>query len=866
MKKNYLSKAVAIALVAGVATPSIIVHAQDAGALMLEEVVVSATRRQENLQDVPVAVSAITGEALRENGIFQTNDLNNAAPNLQVASPYGEQQPNFSLRGVGVGTEFNANSASPVGVYVDEVYQTFRASHGQQLYDLNQVEVVRGPQGTLFGRNTTGGAINFITRQPDLGESNGYLTVGYGNYDRRAVSGAFEVTPVEGEFGIRLALNYVDSDPYIENRLPQGLNTFAANGASGLNFNTARDSGGSENIGGRLIVRWAPTDSTDFSLKLYAAKSQGGTEAPIPFGQSRENDVIDFTNTNFLLSPLFGPGLGLLPSSYSQSANGFGINDIEMDSVGAAKTESEGIVFTAKIDLNDRLSLINITGFDSGLYSQQNTDCDASPLRACSIGYRSDFEAINQDIRLDYTNDRLKLTAGFYYGLDKLESDNTPDFFNFLSDVRAAVGLPADYFNPGGFFSGEGLPLDASSLPTGIRATQEFEQERTSYAVYAEGTFNVTHTVSVTAGLRRTDDENEFAGGFSTFYDDEGTARLVTVSDFQQGGSFAPYFLEDLRDEAGNVVVPSFTSLGIPLPGPLEQEGSSAQTSGRLIVDWKPTDNLMVYGSYSRGYRAGTFNGLAYGSANQVYFVPPEEVDAIEVGLKARLMESRLQVNVAAFTYDYTGQQGQVIDDTATGNLVSLDSDIRGLEVDMQFAATDSLTLSAALGLLDTEYASGECPDDPTEIPSFPAQLGSCIVSAAGPVSVAGNPIPFAAEESLNLSMDWDAFRASNGGLIAVHADASYTGDFTYDSFGNYDRPPLQNVATGSYTQGEGGYWVLNARVSYVKDDYTIAAWVRNLADEEYYPYGISLENLFGNGYRVRALPRTYGLELSYNF
>ena len=191
MKKNYLSKAVAIALVAGVATPSIIVHAQDAGALMLEEVVVSATRRQENLQDVPVAVSAITGEALRENGIFQTNDLNNAAPNLQVASPYGEQQPNFSLRGVGVGTEFNANSASPVGVYVDEVYQTFRASHGQQLYDLNQVEVVRGPQGTLFGRNTTGGAINFITRQPDLGESNGYLTVGYGNYDRRAVSGEF---------------------------------------------------------------------------------------------------------------------------------------------------------------------------------------------------------------------------------------------------------------------------------------------------------------------------------------------------------------------------------------------------------------------------------------------------------------------------------------------------------------------------------------------------------------------------------------------------------------------------------------------------------------------------------------------------
>src|SRR3546814_4347989 len=102
-------------------------------------------------------------------------------PNFQVSSPYGQQQPNFSVRGVGVGTEFNANAASPVGVYVDEVYQAFRSSHGQQLYDLNQIEVVRGPQGTLYGRNTTGGAINFTTRAPELDGQNGYFTAGYGN-------------------------------------------------------------------------------------------------------------------------------------------------------------------------------------------------------------------------------------------------------------------------------------------------------------------------------------------------------------------------------------------------------------------------------------------------------------------------------------------------------------------------------------------------------------------------------------------------------------------------------------------------------------------------------------------------------------
>src|ERR1700745_2554045 len=150
----------------------------------LAEVVVTATKRAENLQNVPVAVQAITPAELAKKGGFETSDLNHAMPNLQVSSPYGQQQPNFSLRGIGVGTEYNANAASPVGVYVDEVYQTFRASHGQQLYDLQQVEVVRGPQGTLYGRNTTGGAINFITHQPNLEGTRGYATVGYGNYDR----------------------------------------------------------------------------------------------------------------------------------------------------------------------------------------------------------------------------------------------------------------------------------------------------------------------------------------------------------------------------------------------------------------------------------------------------------------------------------------------------------------------------------------------------------------------------------------------------------------------------------------------------------------------------------------------------------
>lgn len=164
-----------------IAAPAYAQEAADDGAIM--DIVVVAQKRAQNLQDVPLAVSALAGDELQSRGISETSDLQGFVPSLQITTPYGRTQPNFSLRGVSVANEFSASTASPVGVYVDEVYQSFRASHGQQLYDLERVEVLRGPQGTLYGRNTTGGAISFFTNKPDLGANKGYATVGYGNYD-----------------------------------------------------------------------------------------------------------------------------------------------------------------------------------------------------------------------------------------------------------------------------------------------------------------------------------------------------------------------------------------------------------------------------------------------------------------------------------------------------------------------------------------------------------------------------------------------------------------------------------------------------------------------------------------------------------
>jgi iron complex outermembrane receptor protein len=869
-----------IALAAALAQPAIAQenHAASGG---LEEIVVTATKRSENLQDVPVAVSAISSSALQSKGVFETSDLNGSMPNLQVSSPYGSQQPNFSLRGVGVGTEYNANAASPVGVYVDEVYQAFRASHGQQLYDLEQVEVVRGPQGTLYGRNTTGGAINFITRKPDLDGTNGYVTLGYGNYNRFNAEGAVEVTAVPDQVGIRIAGTYVNSDPYIKNRLDAGLNTWAAGGASGQNLATGRDPGGAESFGLRGTLRVKPTDTLDITLKGYYAKAKGGAEGPMPTGQDKNSDVIDYTSSTFLLGALFsqlGPnGAGLLADSYSQSGRGLGLRELEADTVGTALTRAEGAVLTVKAELSDSLNLTSISGYDSGRYLNSPTDCDGTRFRGCSIGYESKFHAFNQDVRFDYDSGPFKMIVGAYYGYDSITANNKPDFFNSLRDVNAAFGglgfydlVPGGwqaYFNPGGAFNGAGL--SATSLPTGITATQHFKQVRKSYALYGEGSYELTPTLKLTGGIRYTIDKNAFKDGITTYYDDAGTARMLSVSDF----AGEAYFLENVYDEAGNVIIPSFQApeseggLGLALPGGLERRGKSKKLSGRVILDWTPVDDVMLYASYSRGYRAGTFNGLAYGSAAQVYFVDPEEVNAYEFGFKTRFMDNRLQINGAVFYYDYMGQQGQVVDNTATANLISLDGKLKGLELDVQFAATERLKLSAALGLLDSKYKKyDQAACAALNLAGqFPAQDDSCVQSSGGNVSVGGNPFPYAAKSSINLAFDWNALDIGDG-VLKLHGDANYTGKYHYDAYKDYSRGVLPTVATGKFTQGEGDYWILNGRVTYDAGRYSLSVWGKNLTKTEYYPFGISIENLFGNGYRVLGQPRTYGVEATFRF
>ncbi len=845
---------------------SVAAHAQEAPQAAdttasegLAEIIVTATKRNENLQDVPVAITAINSAQLSKQGVFSTTDLNNSIPNLQVSSAYGETQPNFTVRGIGVGTEYNSNAASPVGIYVDEVYQSFRASHGQQLYDLEQVEVIRGPQGTLFGRNTTGGAINFITRKPSLKGSNGNASLGYGSFNRVSVQGAIEVTPVEDKIGIRVAGSYVNSDPYVRNIQPVGLIKSNPNVPNNVAFgdqNVGNSPGGHESWGLRGQIRFAPTDTIDLNFKAYVAQSVGGQDSPQNHGPSLTDDTISLANSAFgffytpLASTLFGNGFDLtrfLPPAYSASGRGLSDRQIEGNSIGTAEIRTFGAVFNAKFELSDSVNLTSISGYDrtrSGLLPR--IDCDGTPYNVCSIGYGTQSKSFNQDLRLDFTSDRFKAILGVYYGWDKIVANNTPDFYGFLSDVNAAIGNPKTYFNPAGLGREDGMV-------TALKATQNYTQERKSAAIYGEASYELTDTVKITAGLRYTKDKFGYLDALTTFYDDTGAPRLYTVSDYAPGGVFQRYFIGDSAALDASIK-------------PLNRRDSSNALTGRAIIDWKASDDVLVYASYSRGYRGGTYNGLSFQSANQVYFVEPEKVDAFEVGFKSRFLDNRLQFNVSAFHYDYKSQQQQLIDSTSVTFLINLDGKLNGLDAELIFAPIDAVRFNAGLGILDSNFSHATCP---AIISGTPPQVGNCINTANGNIDVGGNPFPYASNVTGNLGIDWDVAEFG-AGKFTIHADTSYTGRYYYDVFGPYDyvgpNGSSVNSGRGPLQLGGGDYWLVNGRISYTTDSFSIAGFVKNLTNKTYYPNAINVEGSYGSDYRIRAAPRTFGVEVSAKF
>jgi iron complex outermembrane receptor protein len=685
----------------------------------LEVVTVTAQRVTERLQDVPVAVTAISASELLERGIRQAGDITAAVPNLLLNSPYGpEAQPTFTLRGVTT-QDFSENQSSPVAMYVDEVYKSVGAVQALQIYDLDRVEVLRGPQGTLYGKNATGGAISFYSRNPSLTGYDGYVTAGAGNYSAYSLRGAVGGPLIDNELGWRLAVLYDKRDGWVHSVVP---------GVEPLN--------GVDALAARFTLLAKPGDAVTATLKFSFSRS-GGT----PYGAHALNN--DPTATGFT------GNIGWFDNGAKYAVH----KDIRNDSV------------SLKLDweLGAHASLTSVTGFDYGRWYEKSDD-GGLPITLRLDDPNTYFSSVNQfsqEVRLaSRDGGAFNWLAGLYYGR---ESTHPTVQFHFFDGYPGAWSPT----NPG-------VPVPLY----GFDEYNSFDQLKDSRAVFLNTTFVVAPQVTLRAGVRYTRDKVTI----SDFYALEGglgnpgPAQSGPLA-FAPDGGATTWWTQTI---GALPATRTYFQTGLAPQGPVVPEFGKDinNVSGKIGVDWKPGEDLLAYASISQGYRGVAFNGQAYNDPTELTFADPEKLTSYEIGLKTGFLDRRGVFNAAVFHYDYKNQQfldafalpGGLGTGFRTVNAPK--SRVDGAEFELRVKATPDLEIGSSLGLLHSKYVeltlhSGQFVDAAHTIPRV------CCV---------GNQLIQAPDYNASLDVDW-RFAHLAAGDVRLFVDGNYYGKQYFDAF-----------------------------------------------------------------------------------
>jgi len=665
MTSSNHSRALKAALVLLLTSTSGAAFAQEADRADTGEIIVTANKRSENLQSVSISVSAVAGDALEKGRTTQIDELVSKVPNLQLTSTVGDNTPIFALRGVSL-NDFSLNQSGPVATYYDEVYKGNFALLGIALYDLERVEVLRGPQGTLYGKNTTGGAVNLISRAPTLGETSGYLNAGYGNFNRFDVNGAVN-TPLGENAALRVAGTFARADGWFRNVLPG-----------------QPDLGGVREYGVRAAIYFEPSDSVNFTLR-------GSTSYQNP--------------RNY--------GIFAQPAAINRA--GLENREIAANETSRRRARTYSLALTANIDLSDSLSLTSISSWDKGSLNFIE-DTDGQGIALLEIPYLDRANQIAQDLRLtsDFAGP-FNFILGAYYNREKVFNAST---FKIAQDVAS-----------GGDVDGNGVVNDADCAATtageACQFGNSFDQIKKSFAVYTDMSFELSEVVTLKGGLRFTRD----------------TGRQ-------------PNFI-------AQQIGPSGAVLGVTIPTPAAPLSYGiSNLSGKIGVDFQVAPDNLLYATYSRGFRAPSFNAQAFFDPSELNVAAAEEVDSFELGSKNKFADRVITLNMAAFYYKYRNQQFINVDPaTAAQTLLNIPrSRIWGGEAELTARPSDVVTLRGSLGFLDAKIQRG-------------------IVSGN---NVAGNELTNAPSLTASAGIDV-TFYDGDAGKFSGTADLAYTSSQFFD-------------------------------------------------------------------------------------
>ncbi len=845
-----------------VATPSI---AQDSGADLadeqavqrsggIEDIIVTAQKRAENVQDVPIAISAFGGDSLRERSVSDISQLSNAAPNvtLDAGTPFSGSSAVLSafVRGIGA-NDFAMNIDPGVGVYLDGVYLARTVGANLDLPDVERIEVLKGPQGTLFGRNTIGGAISVVTRTP--GDDFSFMgDVTAGRFGRLEARGYADL-PISDTLKSSVTFSVKNRDGY-QKRVPYPSATpFATDGLTALpqsGYKTSDTEGGQDEwtIRGKLL--WEPSDNLRVTLggdymKIDTSSMSNSvlavtTDVGGPFAGLAANNIpgtaLDVTTgtSGFYFGGLYNfcinstaleiaarnatnlcgvRGTPLnpednLPSLASVNVDGNPLNDrLTYDDrfVSTDKDESYatgnsfsnmevyGFTGVVDLDLSEALAIKSITGYRH-LEWASGMDLDNSPVAMLEPSFSLAQNQFSQEVQLigNALDGGLNFVLGGYYFR---EEGKMRDFVTFAEGLLQIVG-----------------PND---------------METENYAFFGQIDWRINDLVGITIGGRYTNEDKSFIGRQS---DANGfNYKLFNCTDYEAD------------------VVPCPTILGFPVDGePLRyyvdgtQKKSFSNFSPKIGVQLHPTEDVMIYGSWSRGYKTG---GWTTRLSNPLPTAPDfneEKAESFEVGVKSVLFDRMLQLNLAAFTTKYDGIQLNFQQGVSPTVQNAGAARIKGFEIESILAPANGLTVNASVGYTDAYF---------TEL--LPAAVVAPNPYQAG--TLVGSELPKSPEWKLNITPRYEF--AVGDGSVALLADYTYTSSMWNDT----ERTLLLQ---------RPGVHMLNASVSYEapSGNWDLTAGATNLLNERYIVTGQS--QAFGAGmiYGTWSKPTEWYVRLGVDF
>jgi iron complex outermembrane receptor protein len=825
---------------------------------VLEEIIVTGTKRDMSQQDTPIAISTLTAKDMErtfQNDIRAVGDL---SPNVTLTNQTGFNALAGGIRGTGTISILTTQDPS-VGLLIDEFALNHVQSQLVELYDLEQVEVYRGPQGTLFGKNSTGGVIAITSKRPDLEQFGGEVKFNVGQYDangdsdNQKLQAGIDIPMIEGVLGFRFAGSYTKEDGFYTNdkdtsnfpnsplytalgitpdELPAQLQLTPTKGAG-------EQLGGKEVLAAKSKILWQPNDR----YEAYAIWEIVRDESDSPPGINETP-----AGEGFLLPLLGFPGIHEAghdnPFSTGMTMQGNGINIRD-----GHRVDVDGYYLNQSLEF-DSFVIKSITGYREQMETLPSTYTGEAFLSLFDATRNLEREQFQQELRLVSNLDGpINFVVGGIYLTDDL-------------DFRAysTVGLTALF--PTGTDAGTGLPIFDLRALTNDPNSGRVEQDRDSLAFYIDGTWELNDRWSISAGTRWTEDEKDFykptgGGAPCNQFTDPRDARPLGIAITDP----ACIDVNSQRVSRAGITGAEVSQRRIPIPDSqfrfiADDNKTWSETTWRLVADYALADDQKAYVSVATGFLSGGFSETCSQEQTCLPYDPETNIN-YEIGYKADLFERTLRLNAAVFftefedlqrnqVFAFTNADGSPGQETITLNAGK--SEAKGAEFEATWLATDQLQVRGSIGYLDASYDEFSFDSNPND--------------ATPPLDLTDLDIPFAPDLQWYLEATYD-WPLASGALVTLMGSASYQDDSEMSPF------DPNAAATGvarhpTYTQMQSRT-LLNANVTFNSADerYYVTLYGLNLSDEEYRVSANSVGALWN--FTMYGPPRQWGVEFGVN-